>query len=95
MKQRHRLDLLVWLALLIVAAMEFGASFLPIAAGMRPILMLPAAIMAVLVALGYMRLLTAPEIARAFAVAGIFWLTVLLGLAMTDPLTRTVYAVAG
>ncbi|HEY0423663.1 MAG TPA: hypothetical protein VGC82_10105 [Rhodopila sp.] len=95
MKQRHRLDLLVWLALLIVAAMEFGASFLPIAAGTRPILMLPAAIMAVLVALGYMRLLTAPEIARAFAVAGIFWLTVLLGLAMTDPLTRTVYAVAG
>jgi caa(3)-type oxidase subunit IV len=94
MRKRHRLDMFVWLALLIVAAMEFGASFLPIPAGTRPILMLPAAIMAVVVALGYMRLLTAPEIARAFAVAGIFWLTVLLGLAMTDPLTRTVYAVA-
>ena len=33
-------------------------------------------------------------IARGFAVAGIFWLAVLLGLAMTDPLTRTIYAAA-
>ena len=95
MKTRHRLDMFVWLALLIVAAMEFAASFLPLSAAARPILMLPAAIMAALVALGYMRLLSAPELARAFAIAGIFWLTVLLGLAMTDPLTRTVYAVVG
>jgi hypothetical protein len=51
--------------------------------------------MAVLVALGFMRLLTAPDIAKSFAIAGIFWLTVLLGLVMTDPLTRAVYAVIG
>ncbi len=51
--------------------------------------------MAAIVALGYMRLLTAPDIAKGFAIAGIFWLTVLLGLAMTDPLTRAVYAVIG
>jgi caa(3)-type oxidase subunit IV len=93
--QRRRSDLLIWLVLLIVAAMEFGASFLPIPPGIRPILVLPAAIMAVLVALGYMRLLTAPQIARGFTIAGIFWLTVLLGLAMNDPLSRTIYAVAG
>jgi caa(3)-type oxidase subunit IV len=93
MRQRHRLDLLVWLALLCIAVLEIGASFLPIPAGTRPILILPAAIMACLVALGYMRLLTAPVIARGFAVAGMFWLAVLLGLAMTDPLTRTIYAV--
>jgi caa(3)-type oxidase subunit IV len=95
MRRRHRLDLLIWLALLIVAALEFGISFVPIPAGVRPILMLPAALMAALVALGYMRLLTAPDIARGFAIAGIFWLTILLGLAMTDPLTRTVYAAVG
>jgi caa(3)-type oxidase subunit IV len=93
MRQRHRLDLLVWMALLCVAVLEIGASFLPIPAGARTILALPAAIMACLVALGYMRLLSAPVIARGFAVAGIFWLAVLLGLAMIDPLTRTVYAV--
>jgi len=49
--------------------------------------------MAILVALGYMRLLDAPSIARGFAVAGMFWLAILLGLAMTDPLTRTVYTI--
>jgi caa(3)-type oxidase subunit IV len=93
MRKRHRLHLLVWLALLCVAMLEFGASFLPIPAGARTILALSAAMMACLVAIGYMRLLGAPVIARGFAVAGIFWLAVLLGLAMNDPLTRTIYAV--
>lgn len=93
MRKRHRLNLLLWLALVCVAVLEFGVSFLPIPSGTRPILALPAATMAVLVALGYMRLLDAPVIARGFAVAGIFWLAILLGLAMTDPLTRTIYTV--
>jgi caa(3)-type oxidase subunit IV len=93
MRKRHRLDLLIWLALLCVAMLEIGASFLPMAAGTRPILALPAAIMAALVAAGYMRLLSAPVIARGFAIAGAFWLAILLGLAMTDPLTRTIYTV--
>lgn len=95
MTKRHRLDLLIWLALLAVAATEFGTSFLPIPPPVRPILMLPSVVMAVVVALGYMRLLTAPQIAQGFAIAGLFWLTVLLGMAMTDPLTRTIYAVTG
>jgi cytochrome c oxidase subunit 4 len=95
MNRRHRTDLLVWLALLAAAAVEFGVSFLAIPSGVRPILILPSVGMAVLVALGFMRLLTAPEIAKGFAIAGVFWLTVLLGLTMTDPLTRAVYAVIG
>jgi hypothetical protein len=40
-----------------------------------------------------MRLPGAPHIARGFAVAGVFWLAVLLGLAIMDPTTRTFYAV--
>ena len=95
MTKRHRFNALVWFALVIIAAMEFGASFLPLPATGRPLLMLPATAMAVLIALGYMRLLTAPAVAKGFAIAGIFWLTVLLGLAMTDPLTRTIYAATG
>lgn len=95
MKPRHRSDLLVWLALLLGAALEFGVSFLAIPQGVRPILILPSVGMAVLVALGFMRVLTAPDIAKGFAIGGIFWLTVLLGLAMTDPMTRAVYAVTG
>jgi caa(3)-type oxidase subunit IV len=89
--QRHQLDLFIWFALLVVSGLEFGASFLPIPTDARPVLMLPAAVMAALVVLGYMRLLSAPEIARCFAIAGVFWLTVLLGLAMMDPLTRAIY----
>ncbi len=95
MKSQHRSDLLTWVALLAVASVEIGVSFLAIPTGLRPILILPSVGMAAIVALGYMRLLTAPDIAKGFAIAGIFWLTVLLGLAMTDPLTRAVYAVIG
>lgn len=36
---------------------------------------------------------SAPAIARCFAIAGMFWLTILLGLALTDPLTRAVCVV--
>jgi cytochrome c oxidase subunit IV len=95
MNPRHRSDLLIWLALLLAAALEFGVSFLAIPRDVRPILILPSVGMAVLVALGFMRLLTAPDIAKGFAIGGIFWLTVLLGLAMTDPMTRAVYRVLG
>jgi cytochrome c oxidase subunit IV len=91
----YRFNLLIWVALLLAAALEFSLSFLAIPHGVRPVLILPSIGMAVLVALGYMRLLAAPDIAKGFAIGGIFWLTILLGLAMTDPLTRAVYAVIG
>jgi caa(3)-type oxidase subunit IV len=95
MRRQHRFNLIIWLALLLSAAIEFGASFLSIPAEIRPVLILPAVMMASLVSLGYMRLPTAPDLAKAFAIAGVFWLTILLGLAMTDPLTRAIYPVAG
>ena len=95
MSPRHRSNLLTWLALLLAAALEFGLSFVSLPPAVRPILLLPSMAMVVLVALGFMRLLTAPDIAKGFAIAGIYWLTVLLGLAMTDPMTRAFYAVAG
>jgi caa(3)-type oxidase subunit IV len=95
MKSRFRSDLLVWLALLLGAFLEFSLSFLAIPRGVRPILILPSVGMAVLVALGFMRLLSAPDIAKGFAIGGMFWLTVLLGLAMTDPMTRAIYWVIG
>ena len=95
MNPRQRSDLLIWLALLLAALLELGLSFLAIPRGIRPLLILPSAGMAVLVSLGFMRLLTAPQIAKGFAIGGIFWLTVLLGLAMTDPMSRVVYPVSG
>src|ERR1700760_1027616 len=84
MNPRHRSDLLIWMALLGAGLLEVTLSFLAIPGALRPVLVLPSIGMVILVALGFMRLLTAPDIAKAFAVGGIFWLTVLLGLAMTD-----------
>ena len=92
MRQHLHRYLLIWCGLVGLAVIEFGASFLPLSPGTRPILLLPAVTMAVLVSL-YMRLPGAPQIARGFAIAGVFWLAVLLGLAMMDPLTRVVYAI--
>ncbi len=93
MTKQHRLHILVRIGLLALATIESALSRLAIPAPARPILLLPAAMMATLVALSYMRLLRAPQTAKAFAIVGLFWLTVLLGLTMTDPLTRTVYSV--
>ena len=36
-----------------------------------------------------------PALVRFFAIAGLFWLAILLGLGMVDPLTRAVYPAIG
>ena len=95
MTRRHRLNVVTWLALVAVGAVEFACAFIPMPPGTRPVLLLDAAVMAERVALGYMRLLTAPQIAQGFAIASMFWLTILVGLTMADPLTRAIYAVTG
>ena len=93
MTKQHRQNLLIWMGLLLVGAAEIAISQIPMPRGARPLLMTPAVLMAVLIGLGYMRLASAPPIARAFAIAGMFWLVVLLSLAMMDPLTRAFYGV--
>ena len=70
--------------------LEFGLSFLAIPSGVRPILILPS--------VGMRRwprwvLSGCSPHPKGFARGGIFWLTILLGLAMTDTLTRAVYSV--
>jgi caa(3)-type oxidase subunit IV len=93
MSRSHLHNILVWLALVGLAVIEFCGSFASLPIGVRPVLALPAIMMAAVVALGFMRLASAPSTAKGFAIAGLFWLTVLLGLSMMDPMTRTLYAV--
>ena len=38
MRRQQRFNLMIWLALLLSAAIEFGASLLPIPAAIRPVL---------------------------------------------------------
>jgi cytochrome c oxidase subunit IV len=80
---------LVWGGLVSLGAAEFAASFLPLPRSLRPLLLILAGLMVLLVADGFMEVRKGPSIVRAFAVAALFWLLVLLGLGSVDPLTRT------
>lgn len=85
----------LWLALLLLGGIEFGLSFLPLGHRARPLVILPAIPMIVAVAVGFMNVTKGPAIVRAFAVAALFWLLILLGLGSLDALTRIDYAVTG
>jgi len=83
----------LWVLLLLVGAVEFGASFLPLGHLGRPLIMIPAIAMIGLVAFGFMNVTKGPVIVRTFAVAALFWLLILLALGSVDPLTRVNYTV--
>jgi caa(3)-type oxidase subunit IV len=85
----------LWFALLLLGGIEFGLSFLPLSGLARPLVMLPAIPMIVVVAVGFMNVTKGPAIVRAFAVSALFWLLILLGLGSIDALTRIDYAVTG
>jgi len=86
----------LWLTLgllLVLLAMEFGISFLPLDREARPLVLIPAVLMVGLVGAMFMEVGRGPTIVRLFAVAGVLWLTILLGLGSLDPMTRTDYHV--
>ncbi len=85
--------LLTWLLLMLLGGVEFAVSYLPMARVWRPLIMIPGALMVIAVAVSFMEVRRGPVLVRAFAVAGLFWLLVLLGLGSADPLTRTNYYV--
>lgn len=83
--------LLAWVLLMVLLAVEFGASSLPLGRSARPLLLVPAVLMVGAVGTFFMQIGRGPTIVRLFAVAGLLWLTVLLGLGSLDPMTRTDY----
>lgn len=83
----------IWLALLGIGGVEFAASFLPLPRSLRPLVILPGVLMIAIVAVGFMEVKRGIVLVRAFAVAAMFWLLVLLALGSADPLTRTDYHV--
>ena len=93
MTPRFRRLLQAWALLMVLLAIEFGASFLPLWRSARPLVLVPAVLMVAAVATLFMQIGRGPMIVRLFAVAGLLWLTILLGLGSLDPLTRTDYHV--
>ena len=94
MSAGHRHVLFAWLALLLLAVAEFGGSFIHFDRSLRPLLLLPALAMVVVIGLAFMRVQRSIAAARGFALGGLLWLLLLLGLGTMDPLTRAVYPVA-
>lgn len=86
---------LTLLLLLVLLAIEFGVSFLPLDRAARPLLLLPATLMVGIVGAVFMEVGQGPAIVRLFAVAGLLWLLILLGLGSLDPMTRTDYNAQG
>ena len=91
MRARIRALAITWLVLLVLLAIEFGGSFLPIPRAWRPLLLVLALLMVATTMVMYMNVRRGPTIVRGFAVAGLFWLIVLLGLGSLDAMTRHDY----
>ena len=77
--------IVVWLVLLVLLGIEFAAAHGPAGRYAAPGIGIA---MAVLVALSFMRLGSSRGLAPVFALAGVFWLLIMLGLGSLDPLTR-------
>ncbi|HEY6432298.1 MAG TPA: hypothetical protein VIZ17_09980 [Acetobacteraceae bacterium] len=84
-----------WVVLMALAGGEFLISGIHMALPDRPLVLLPAGLMVLIVVLVFMRLPRAPLIARGFALVAIFWLILLLGLGSMDALTRNFWWVQG
>lgn len=93
MSPRFRNLVLAWGLLLVLLAVEFGANFLSLARSARPFVLVPAVLMVAAVGVIFMQVTRGPTVVRLFAVAGLLWLSILLGLGSLDPMTRTDYPV--
>lgn len=84
-----------WLGLLVLLALQFAGSWLPLGRALRPLLLVPTALMLVLVGLIFMQVNTGPRVIRLFVVMALLWLLILLLLGSLDPLTRIDHYIAG
>ncbi|MBV8804967.1 MAG: hypothetical protein JO042_07965 [Sinobacteraceae bacterium] len=84
---------LTWVVLLVLLALEIGASLLPWSRPARPLILVPALAMLAIVVSGFMQVGRGPMIVRLFVAAGVLWLVILLALGSLDPMTRVMYPV--
>lgn len=80
-----------WVALILLWGFEFGLCFLHMPASFRPVLLIVAGAMVLVLAVYFMHLGHGPILVRGFAVVAVFWMIVLIGLGSMDPLTRVQY----
>jgi cytochrome c oxidase subunit 4 len=83
-----RTYLLVALVLLLLTGLTIGLAFLPLGAWHTPVALGIAATKALLVAWFFMHLRASRRITRLTALAGLFWLSILLAGTLDDVVTR-------
>ena len=82
---------LVWLGMLVLLAGETALAVQVPGRFAPPLVLGIGILMVAAVGVVFMRLRAGPPLSRAFVVAALFWLAVLLGLGSMDPFTRTDY----
>jgi len=90
-----RIPALSWLALLALLTITCGGAFLPLGPFNLVLGLAIATIKTTIVLVAFMKLLKSPPLTWIYAGAGLFWLMIMLGLAGTDYLTRTLLSVSG
>ena len=79
---------LVWLSLLVLLALTLSSSYIPLHGFNAAVNLVIACAKAALVAVFFMRLRWSHALIRLVAAAGVIWLLILIGLSLTDVLTR-------
>ena len=83
-----RTYLLVWAALMILLALTVALDSLDLGWGNTVVAMAIAVAKALLVACFFMHLYSGEKLTRVFALAGVFWLSIMITLALCDFFTR-------
>jgi cytochrome c oxidase subunit 4 len=79
---------LTWIALLVLLALTCGSSFVPLGHFNVVVNLAIALLKALLVVFVFMHVRRGSPMVRVFAVAGVLWLCLLVGLSLTDLATR-------
>jgi cytochrome c oxidase subunit 4 len=83
-----RTYIFIYVALLILLAATIGAAFLDLGI-LNPVVAVSIAVIkAVLVILFFMNVRRSDNVVRFYVIAGFFWLAILIGLTLSDYLTR-------
>jgi cytochrome c oxidase subunit 4 len=82
-------DVLVWVALLVLLALTYGASFTRWGAATTAIGFAIAVVKTLLIAWFYMHLKHDRGMTRLFAITGVAWLMILFALTLSDYISRS------
>jgi cytochrome c oxidase subunit 4 len=92
----RKIYVLIWLVLMVLTGLTAAVSFVNLGQWSAPVAMAIASTKALLVALFFMHLrYVQSKIVWLWAIAGVFWLTILFFLSMTDYITRGYLRVPG